>query len=257
MDLCFISCNIRFDNPADGPNNWGHRKKLLSKILLNHQPDIIATQEGRFDQLKELEEYLTGFKLIDHHRSWINDRMYPSLYVREDKLEILTGQDTWLSTTPQVPGSSSFDSAFPRLMTSAIVRVKNQGGEFLLINTHLDHIKQETRINQIQVLINEVKKFWNKEQALIILGDFNDSPDSKVRNLIHRNFPDLIDPWKKLGNLEETSHHAFKGEIQNGSRIDWILIDKSLKLINCTMDKSHENGLYPTDHFPIICQIKI
>ena len=53
MNLCFITSNIRFDNPDDGLNAWPHRKSLLAQTLLAHSPDIIATQEGRFHQLKE------------------------------------------------------------------------------------------------------------------------------------------------------------------------------------------------------------
>lgn len=257
MAFCLISSNIRFDNPADGANAWPHRKNNLAELLLSHSPDIIATQEGRFSQLKEFVSLLPDFEIIDQHRSWIKERMYPTFFIRKDKFEILGSEDLWLSETPDIAGSLSFESTFPRLMTWVKVQPKNSNKKMLFVNTHLDHVKQLTRENQIQVLISQVLRNWDKDTTLLIAGDFNDSPDSSIRKILLQNFPNLKDAWKEFHLLEETSHHAFNGESQNGSRIDWIMIDERLKIENCLMDKKNFNGLYPSDHFPIICNFSL
>jgi endonuclease/exonuclease/phosphatase family metal-dependent hydrolase len=256
MDLCLISCNIRFDNPADGMNSWPCRRDFLAQTLLQHMPFLIATQEGRIHQIHELKDLLKDFELIDQHRSWIGERMYPSLFVRRGQFEYLSSGDLWLSETPEIAESSSFDSAFPRLMTWAKIQIKGTEQKLFIVNTHLDHVKHETRLNQVRVLVQEIKRVWDNQSPLIILGDFNDSPDSQVRKILTDDFSFLQDAWKLFNLTEETSHHAFKGEIQNGSRIDWILIDEKLSIQECQMDKSVLNGLYPTDHYPIICKIK-
>ncbi len=257
MSLCFITCNIRFDNPADGDNTWSLRRDFLVKSLLHHQPVVIATQEGRYHQLQDLNHQLNRFQIIDHHRSWIGERMYPSIFLKEGVFEFLSSGDRWLSETPEVAGSSSFESSFPRLMTWVKVQLKNSKQNFLIVNTHLDHVKQQTRLEQMRVLISEVKRLWDQHSSLIIMGDFNDSPESEVRKLIEQDLPCLQDAWKLFNHHEETSHHAFRGELENGNRIDWILTDQRLSLQNCLMDKSNIHGRYPTDHFPIICHFKI
>ena len=250
-----MTCNIRFDNPADGENAWPIRRTLLQKTLLKHSPDIIATQEGRFHQLKDLLSLLKDYDLVDHHRSWIEERMYPSFFIKKDCIKLLSSDDRWLSETPMVAGSRSFDSAFPRLMTWIKVEPKGMNKSLFLVNTHLDHIKQETRTEQIRVLINETSKIWDETNPIVILGDFNDSPDSLVRQKLVEKFPNIQDTWKLFNSVEETSHHAFTGEMQNGARIDWILADKRLKINSCFMDKTKENNRYPTDHFPVICHL--
>lgn len=257
MELCLISCNIRFDNPADGSNAWTHRRLFLAETLLQHRPHLISTQEGRFDQLEDLRSLLKKYQILDEHRSWIGERMYPSIYLKDQAFEFLSSGDMWLSETPEIAGSRSFESAFPRLMTWAHIQLKNSEKKFLIVNTHLDHVKQDTRIGQIKVLTQEIKKLWDPQSSLIIMGDFNDSPESKVRELLMEEFPRLKDAWKLFHSSEETSHHAFMGEIQNGSRIDWILVDDRLTILDCRMDKSVRDGFYPTDHFPIICRIKV
>lgn len=256
MELCLISCNIRFDNPADGQNSWPFRRDYLAKTLLKHAPVLIATQEGRIQQLNELKHLLPNFEIIDQHRSWIGERMYPTFFIQPSNFEYLNSGDVWLSETPDIAASKSFESTFPRLMTWTKLQIKDSEENLLLVNTHLDHIKAETRQAQINVLCQEIKKIWDKQSALIIMGDFNDAPDSRVREIIQQEF-DLQDSWKLFNQTEETSHHSFQGEVQNGARIDWILVDKRIQITGCVMDKCTQNGIYPTDHFPIVCKIKV
>jgi endonuclease/exonuclease/phosphatase family metal-dependent hydrolase len=257
MKLCLVSSNIRFDNPKDGTNSWPHRRLNLANLLLSHKPDIIATQEGRFDQLKDFESLLKDYRIVDLHRSWIKERMYPPLFIRKEAFEYIKSEDLWLSETPEVAGSFSFESTFPRLMTWMMVQPKNSKTNMLVVNTHLDHVKKETRINQVKVLSQEIKKIWDKKSSLVIMGDFNDAPDSEVRENLMAEFPDLQDSWRLFNSVEETSHHSFSGECQNGSRIDWILLDRSAKVLECLMEKSTFEGQYPSDHFPIVCHISI
>ncbi len=256
MDLTLVTCNIRFDNPADGANSWSHRRIFLSELLLSHSPDIIATQEGRFHQLQDLKSLLPGFEMIDQHRSWIGERMYPTFFIRKNKFEFMKSEDIWLSETPDIAGSRSFDSAFPRLMTWMKVQPVNSQNDLWLVNTHLDHIKEETRLGQIKVLSNEIKKFWNEKDSLFIMGDFNDHPESVVRKHLEKTFS-LQDAWKLFHKTEESSHHAFQGEVPNGSRIDWILVDSRLKVLNAEMDKSSRDGKFPTDHYPVVTTISL
>ncbi len=257
MELCLISCNIRFDNPADGQNSWPYRREFLTQTLLKHGPSLIATQEGRIHQLNQLKSSLQNFDLVDQHRSWIGERMYPSIFLERNQFEFIASGDMWLSETPDVAGSHSFESAFPRLMTWTKIQVKGSEKNLFIVNTHLDHVKQATRLSQVKVLAHEIKRIWDKQSSLIIMGDFNDSPSSKVREFLMNEFSFLRDAWSLFNNVEETSHHAFKGEDQNGSRIDWIMVDAQISVESCVMDKSASNGLYPTDHYPIICKIRL
>lgn len=257
MQFCLISSNIRFDNPHDGANSWSHRRLILTNILLRHDPDIIATQEGRFDQLKDFEALLSDYVIIDEHRSWIKERMYPTLFIKKNIFEIIKSEDLWLSETPDVAGSRSFDSAFPRLMTWVKVQPKNSELNFLVVNTHLDHVKKETRLGQIKVLVNQIKKIKDKSSILILMGDFNDDPDSDVRKHLTKEFPELQDSWKLFNQVEETSHHAFNGSCDDGSRIDWVMVDQRAEIKECFMEKNTSEGKYPSDHFPIVCKISL
>ena len=110
MQLKIISSNIRYDNPEDGEHSWENRKPLLLKIFHDFNPDILGTQEGRELQIKNLARSLS-LKLVDRHRQWIQERMYPCLFINEDKIQVHKSGDIWLSETPEISGSKSFKSS--------------------------------------------------------------------------------------------------------------------------------------------------
>ena len=107
-----ISSNIRFASSTDGLNSWENRKKFLTELFNNFDADIIASQEGKKDQLYELSDLLPNLQLVDQHRDWIPERMYPCIYFNKKKLSYLSSGDIWLSKTPSEPGSKSFNSPF-------------------------------------------------------------------------------------------------------------------------------------------------
>jgi endonuclease/exonuclease/phosphatase family metal-dependent hydrolase len=249
-----MTCNIRFDNPADQVNSWPARRPLMSDMITTFAPDLLATQEGRRPQIKELASSLHGLVLIDKNRQWIEERMYPSFFVNSSALSVQSTGDVWLSESPQVPGSISFDSAFPRLFTWILARSKKTDQEFFAVNTHLDHIKTETRQKQIEVLVKEIAKLNTRNLPVLLCGDFNESPFGDVRKILNRSMPALYDPWIAKDRSEETTFHKFKGQLDpkdGGARIDWILCDKRIKTDTIMIDRYSRGGLFPSDHFPV------
>jgi endonuclease/exonuclease/phosphatase family metal-dependent hydrolase len=257
MKLNIVTSNIRFHTEKDEQNSWTHRRTVLSEILSNLAPDILGTQEGREPQLKDLLSLLSNMEMIESHRQWINERMYPCLFYRPEKIEVNESGDIWLSETPKVPGSSSFDSAFPRLCTWAKLTIKKENQKLFVVNCHLDHVKEETRVSQVKVLIKETQARNIENLPMILMGDFNDGPKGPVRLSLSQEIPEISDPWLELSLPEGPSHHSFSGENPTGARIDWILLDKRLKANSIQMIKEHRDGLYPSDHFPVSAEIII
>src|SRR5262245_28013862 len=117
MDSSFriATCNIRYDSPEDGQHAWVARRPVLAQVLKGLAPDILGTQEGREKQIRELQKSLLPMALVDGHRTWIEERMYPSLMFNHSRMGVIDSGDIWLSETPEVPGSISFGSSWPKL----------------------------------------------------------------------------------------------------------------------------------------------
>jgi endonuclease/exonuclease/phosphatase family metal-dependent hydrolase len=249
-----ISSNIRYDNPADGPHAWPQRRAGLAGLLRAHGAAVIATQEGRQLQLVELDQALPGHVLVETHREWISERMYPSLFVRRG-LRVEGSGDVWLSSTPDIPGSVSFGSAFPRLCTWA--RVRTGETTLVCVSAHLDHLQRDTRHRQAEVMAQELAKLLGPEDHLVLMGDFNEGAGGQVHAALKATFPQLIDPWIVNGCKEEVSHHRFGEHHENGARIDWILTDMRLRAEEIFFDKSCPDGVWPSDHYPLVCRLSL
>jgi endonuclease/exonuclease/phosphatase family metal-dependent hydrolase len=253
MQLKIISSNIRYENAHDGDHAWINRLPLLQTIFTEFHPDILATQEGREEQIRSLAKILP-MKLITEHRQWISDRMYPCLYINEEQIKVKVSGDIWLSETPQISGSISFKSMFPRLCTWMRITHLINNQDYIVVNTHLDHVLEETRLEQIKVLIREIQNLNTDNLPLILMGDFNDSPDSILRKIIIEKF-NLKDPWIEKLNPEETSHHAFLGEKASGIRIDWILVPQAFAIQEIRLEKKSFNNIFPSDHYPLMATL--
>ena len=257
MMLKIVSTNIRFDNPNDGKHDWTGRKNILSSAINHFSPCIVGSQEGRKDQLKDFEYLLENLTMIDSHRDWISERMYPCLYYDNKVFDLEASGDVWLSETPSIAGSKSFGSAFPRLCTWAILSFKNKDTKFLCVNVHLDHVKTQTRQEQIKVLIKEISSLNIQNLPIILMGDFNEGPNDQVRNIIGNSQFRLKDPWSELNKQEEVSHHGFEGHKISAKRIDWILVSPEFNIKSIELYKESVNDIYPSDHFPVFAEFTI
>ncbi len=86
----------------------------------------------------------------------------------------------------------------------------------------------------------------NKHSYIIVCGDFNDTPISYTHQTIAHK---LKDAFTESGQGFGVSYNQNKFYF----RIDNILISKSLKSYNCTVDRSIKDS----DHYPIWCYLKI
>jgi hypothetical protein len=137
-----MTFNLRFATPIDGPNEWEFRKELVAGVILNHQPDLLGTQEGTVPQLLYLEKHLPGYLPLTGHRHVDHTCQYPTIFYRADRFQVHESNEFWLSETPTVHRSLSWGSAFPRLATYGLFQETGRTTSFYFVNTHLDHISE-------------------------------------------------------------------------------------------------------------------
>ena len=249
-----MTSNIRFEHEGDGQNNWPNRRNLWKKIIEEKEIELLGTQEGRRPQLNNANEILSHLEIVDSHRDWIPERMYPCIFINNNKINVIKSGDFWLSETPGVAGSKSFNSSFPRLCTWALI--KKDSFYFYVFNCHLDHMLPETRNAQSKVLTEQMKKINENNYPIILMGDFNESPSESVRKNINQKF-ELTDTFENSGIQEQGTHHKFSGNNKETSRIDWILISNHFECQEFEICKNKEGDHYPSDHFPIFAKLAI
>jgi endonuclease/exonuclease/phosphatase family metal-dependent hydrolase len=202
--------------------------------------------------LRFLETHLQGYELYAPGRFWDDTCQYPTLFYRPDVLCPLEGDEFWLSLTPRVHRSKSWDSAFPRMISFGRFEALADAREVWVAVTHLDHIGAVARAAQAGLVAEWA---FARRESCILMGDFNDAPGSAAHCLLTGV---LQDCWQALGRKEDESgitYHKFTGIPQIG-RMDWIFASRDLLVVDQVVVHDHESGSYPSDHFPCFADVK-
>jgi endonuclease/exonuclease/phosphatase family metal-dependent hydrolase len=249
-----MTFNLRFATSLNGPNEWQWRKELVAEVILRHQPDLLGTQEGTVPQLEYLEANLPGYLPLIGHREIDPTCQYPTIFYRAGVFKVQESGEFWLSETPTVHRSLSWGSAFPRMVTYGLFQETGRDTAFYFVNTHLDHISAEARLNGAK-LIREY--FFGLGKPLILAGDFNEPPESLVyRQFVGEDSP-FQDTWRALHSPgeEATTQHLFDGR-SRGARIDWILVSAPFRVKQVAIVTDNQEGRYPSDHFPYEAEVE-
>jgi endonuclease/exonuclease/phosphatase family metal-dependent hydrolase len=255
-DMLIMTFNLRFENDLDGENGWVYRRGLVLDVIRRFSPSILGTQEGTFRQLSFLRENLPEYRMLAPPRHPDETCQYPTLFCRGESFEVKEAGEFWLSRTPDIHRSKDWDSAYPRMMSFGQLEAERSKEPFWVVVTHLDNIGSTARLEQAKVIAR-----WLKERsgARILMGDFNDTPDSEVHRFLTGPDASLLDTWQVLGKKEnQTSmtHHDFKGVPQR-CRMDWILVSRELRVKEAFIVRDHCEGRYPSDHFPYAAKLRL
>ena len=248
-----MSCNLRCINPQDtGKKSWFYRANLIVANIQGVAPSIIGFQEATKWQYSYMKDCLKGFdSVIEYRDTAFNSEGCPIFY-RTDCYTLVDKGSFWLSETPDEM-SKDWDSACYRICSYVILKENKTEKEFVVFNTHLDHVSEEARINGIGVVLEKIKQFGDLPS--IIMGDFNCEEGSVTYNRVTENFFDA--KYQTENTMKSCTYQKF-GEQLDRECIDYFMISKegitvdSYEVITTTYD-----GVYPSDHFPIFAKFRL
>jgi endonuclease/exonuclease/phosphatase family metal-dependent hydrolase len=256
-----LCCNIRVALDEDEAKGlgWSSRRDICLKVIKDKKPDIISLQEVLKVQADDFRKYFSSYQLFGfdgpemdpHPTGYYGIAKNPILFSK-DRYELMTAGTYWLSQTPLVAGSKSWDTARARHANWVRLREKKTGKEFRIVNLHLDHISAEAKVEQAKMVVEESAQYQPLFNQLLT-GDFNTRFDSNVFTSVRAG------GWKES---YETIHgekeagftgHEFEGaKYEKGPskrRIDYIWYRGNVKPTSSAIIKDQVNGKYPSDHF--------
>src|SRR5690606_34925106 len=183
-----MSCNIRValdEDEAKGVG-WSSRKEVCLKVVENQKPDIIALQEVLKSQAEDFRQHFGNYQLfgfdgpeMDAHLTGYHGIAKNPILFSLDRYELQTGGTYWLSETPLVAGSKSWDTARARHANWVRLRDKQTDKVFRVVNLHLDHVAETAKIQQLKMVVEESAQY-QPDFPQILTGDFNSRYDSRV-----------------------------------------------------------------------------
>jgi endonuclease/exonuclease/phosphatase family metal-dependent hydrolase len=250
-----MTYNIRYDNPNDGINQWSNRKEKVFNLVKKYHPDILGVQEALVHQLKDMAGNIPGYTYIGVGRDDGKEKgEFSAILYRADRFDVLEQNTFWLSETPEIPGSKSWDAAITRVATWARMRDKKSKREFVVINTHFDHIGKEAREKSAGLLKSKASKLAN-ELPLIITGDFNCTRDEPPYQV-------MIAPSKVV--LTDAAPQNSPGTFCNFGvnsmecrPIDYIFHTPQWRSEHYNVIQDNDGKNYPSDHLPVYVELSL
>ncbi|SEK18575.1 Metal-dependent hydrolase, endonuclease/exonuclease/phosphatase family [Paenibacillus sp. cl141a] len=252
--LKVMSFNLRY--AANDSQPWEKRRPVTRNLILEHQPDVIGTQEGLHRQIVDLENDLPGYDRIGVGREGGSLGEYMAIFYNTERLRPLEQSHFWLSDTPQTISSASWGNQIPRMATWVRFQDLRNGKTFYMVNTHLDHQSEVSRQKSAALIVDKMKAF-DPDIPVVITGDFNTLPGSDTYSIFTSNgLSDAHVTAKKRTNDDLGTFHNYKDPTGGGSgnRIDWILHGQGWNVLHSEIINYKEDGQYPSDHYPVMME---
>lgn len=252
--LRIASYNVRYPAKGDGENVWEKRQSLFMNSIRHMDPDIMGTQELFKLQGDAIVETLKDYDWFGVSRQGNTEDEHMGVFYKKSKLFLLDQGNFWLSPTPDRPASSAWNMSLPRMVTWGLFESKATRRRFYFVNTHFPHRREDAtaRLECAKVILNYLKRI-REDAPIILTGDFNTGADSDV----HALFAQMLKDTREIATKKEGpdgTFHGFGGK-PGAARIDWIFVRGFTAAQNQTVT-FHENGRYPSDHFPILALLE-
>jgi endonuclease/exonuclease/phosphatase family metal-dependent hydrolase len=262
--LRVMSFNIRYDNPADGEDAWPKRRARVASMIRFHRADVIGLQEALANQIADLDEALPRFGWFGRGRSAEQDGEHCAVLFDEDRLELLDQGTFWLSETPEVAGSRSWDAALPRIVTWGRLRQRRSGGVFFLFNTHFDHLGETARRESARLLVRRLAEVAPPGTPVVVTGDFNATPESEPYRILTAEgasaegsgLVDALHASLSPHHGPTTTWNGFQA-IVPGRRIDFIFVRPPVEVRQHGILSDVFDGRFPSDHLPVLAEVAV
>jgi endonuclease/exonuclease/phosphatase family metal-dependent hydrolase len=246
-----MTYNIRNSHALDGENAWPKRRDKLVALIRKVNPDILGTQEVIIDQLKYLKSSLSDYVSFGAGRN--NGKHageHSAIFFRKEKYERIQGGNFWLSETPQVPGSKSWDAALTRICSWVELKDKSSGDVFFVFNTHFDHKGKIARRNSAALIRHTIDSLAG-DHPVIALGDFNLTPDDVgYATMTGAGYKVQLKDSYMDGALTYTDC-GFNVSNKNCNRIDYIFSSPEYTKSDYTVHTDNNGTCYPSDHLTV------
>ena len=256
-DLHVMTFNIRRRMAHFGnrnPDLWSRRAPAMRRLLKIERPAILGVQEGMPDQTEYLAASLPGYKWVGQGRDADRGGERVPLFYDSRRLHLESWNQLWLSDTPDEPGSKSWGNRIPRIAVNALLTDLETGLLLRVINTHLDHKSQVSRVQAARMLGELVAA---SAEPTILTGDFNTAVHTEPFRELTRTLDDTWDVAAKRLTGEWGTFPNYRAPKLDRKRIDWILASPGISVSQAAVNSHRPGGRAPSDHLPVSAVIRV
>ncbi len=252
-EITLMSYNLRCLSPLDlGKKSWYYRANLVIEDIENYAPGIIGFQEATQWQYSYLTKSLVQYDSVITYRDESIIAEGCPIFYRTDYYTLVEKGSFWLSETPDVM-SKDWGAAHYRICSYVILCEKASGKEFVVFNTHLDHVSDEARIKGIEVVLGKIEAFGSL--PAVIMGDLNAEEGSETYQSVTEHF---LDARYEAPITTDSYTYQNWGNFENSRRIDYFMVSKTgIDVLRYAVLTETHNGIWSSDHCPLILNMKL
>ena len=253
--------NIRNSRADDGENSWANRKTMVIDFINEENLALVGMQEVLPDQYNYMVENLPEYTIINNGRiDGKNQGEANPVLFQKKRFKLLDHSTFWLSKTPQIPGSKSWNAACPRIVTWVQLKDKKSGEKFFFFNTHFDHISNMAQKNSALLIIERITKL-SQNEPFILVGDFNCDENSEPYKIFTEKWsgpPGLRSSIQVSGQKIKGPKPTFNGfgESRPKTKIDHIFLSSGIQNKATKIHEIKKGKIFISDHYPVSANIK-
>ena len=260
QDMKVASYNLRYDNKNDSlnGNGWAQRSPTVIALIRFHDFDIFGTQEGLKNQLDDISNALPQYARYGRGRDdGIDKGEHSAIFYKKEEFTLLKKGDFWLSQTPDKPSLGWDATCCNRICSWVQLQHKKSGKKIFFFNVHYDHQGVVARKESSKLILKRIKEIAGKS-PVIFSGDFNGSTSTEWYQTV-ANSGILKDTYNevKFPYANNASFNAFGRARQSNEIIDHIFVTDQLKVIKWGLLTDTYYGKFPSDHFPVMVELKL
>ena len=243
------------------------RLPLLLSWLAEQKPDIVCLQETKVEDYQFPEQEL---REVGYHSVYHGQKSYNGVAV--------------LSKLPfervQYGFHSGYDAENKRLIIAVIEGIN-------IINVYVpqgqssDSPKFQYKLEFLNQLLNEITSTFNPKDQVVLLGDINIAPEDRdvvsaeaMEGLVsfHPKEHAFLNQLKNWGLVDVYRNFHTEDKLYSwwdfrtrgfekneGMRIDHVWVSKPIanRCDSCVIDTNNRSQAKPSDHAPVICNVKV
>ncbi|TKC05597.1 endonuclease/exonuclease/phosphatase family protein [Pedobacter polaris] len=248
-----MSYNIRLNVASDGINAWPNRKDNVKALIKFYDTDILCVQEALPEQFDDLLAN-TDFDVVGAGRDDGKRKgEFSAVYFNKNRFTKKDGGTFWLSTTPDVP-SKGWDAALNRVCSWVKLYDKSNKKEFIVFNTHYDHIGVQARIESAKLIKQKIQQIA-PTLPVIFTGDLNVTPETEAIATIKSFLIDTKEVTIEPPYGPNGTFNAFKWDSPLQNKIDYIFVNKAFKVQKFAALSDSKDQRYYSDHLPVFVKL--
>ncbi|MBR5661352.1 MAG: endonuclease/exonuclease/phosphatase family protein [Bacteroidales bacterium] len=257
----FANYNMRVIMSADTADRaFPERKPFILKRISDHDFDIIGAQEVN-DEMKAslIEDLSATYDVVGEGRRADRKGEGTPIFYKKDRFELLKWGSFWLSETPDVPGSKSWDSSLERIAIWTVFLDKTTKKKFFYINTHFDHRGPVSRAKAAEILLDKARELC-EGLPVFFTGDLNTSSDTEPIAILSDNelVKDSYTSSETAPTGRKSPYYAFDFDRPDSDRGDYIFVPKDATVSSyACIDDDIRDRQYSSDHCPVLAVVTL